>query len=194
MISPPRFFPLFLYPASVWFDYFQWESRFSLCGRNSAKSPGMFIQRNFCCLVAKLHPTLLWPYEALQASLPMGFPRQGYWSRLSFPSPRDLPDPGIERTCPTLAGRFFFFFFLPLNHHGSPTQFYLVLKTGFGLILFTRATVIFPQWSSQIRVAKICCQIFSWRGKSFHNYKSYVHCEQMTIQLNSRFHRCLIWK
>ena len=111
MISPPRFFPLFLYPASVWFDYFQWESRFSLCGRNSAKSPGMFIQRNFCCLVAKLHPTLLWPYEALQASLPMGFPRQGYWSRLSFPSPRDLPDPGIERACPTLAGRFFFFFF-----------------------------------------------------------------------------------
>ena len=26
----------------------------------------------------------------------MEFSRQGYWSRLPFPSPGDLPDPGIE--------------------------------------------------------------------------------------------------
>ena len=26
----------------------------------------------------------------------MGFSRQEYWSGLPFPSPRDLPDPGIE--------------------------------------------------------------------------------------------------
>ena len=26
----------------------------------------------------------------------MGFSRQEYWSGLSFPSPRDLPDPGVE--------------------------------------------------------------------------------------------------
>ena len=26
----------------------------------------------------------------------MGFSRQEYWSGLSFPSPGDLPDPGIE--------------------------------------------------------------------------------------------------
>ena len=26
----------------------------------------------------------------------MVFPRQKYWSDLPFPSPRDLPDPGIE--------------------------------------------------------------------------------------------------
>ena len=31
-----------------------------------------------------------------QAPLSMGFPRQEYWSGLSFPSPRDLPDLGIE--------------------------------------------------------------------------------------------------
>ena len=36
----------------------------------------------------------------------MGFPRQEYWSRLPFPSPRDLPDPGIELISPTLAGGF----------------------------------------------------------------------------------------
>ena len=30
----------------------------------------------------------------------MGFPRQEYWNGLPFPSPGDLPDPGIESTCP----------------------------------------------------------------------------------------------
>ena len=33
---------------------------------------------------------------AHQAPLSMGFSRQEYWSGLPFPSPRDLPDPGIE--------------------------------------------------------------------------------------------------
>ena len=33
---------------------------------------------------------------AHQAPLSMGFSRQEYWSRLPFPSPEDLPDPGIE--------------------------------------------------------------------------------------------------
>ena len=33
---------------------------------------------------------------AHQASLSMGFPRPEYGSRLSFPSPVDLPDPAIE--------------------------------------------------------------------------------------------------
>ena len=33
---------------------------------------------------------------ARQVPLSMGFPRQGYWSGLLFPSPKDLPDPGIE--------------------------------------------------------------------------------------------------
>ena len=36
----------------------------------------------------------------------MGFPRQKSWSRLSFPSPGDLSDPGIKPTSPTLVGRF----------------------------------------------------------------------------------------
>ena len=33
---------------------------------------------------------------AHQAPLPMEFSRQEYWSRLSFPSPGDLPNPGTE--------------------------------------------------------------------------------------------------
>ena len=37
-----------------------------------------------------------------QASLSMGFPRQEHWSGLPFPSPGDLPDPGIEPRSPAL--------------------------------------------------------------------------------------------
>ena len=36
------------------------------------------------------------------ASLSMGFSRQEYWSELPFPSPRDLPDPGIQPRSPAL--------------------------------------------------------------------------------------------
>ena len=39
---------------------------------------------------------------AHQAPLSVGFSRQEYWSGLSFPSPGDLPDPGIESRSPTL--------------------------------------------------------------------------------------------
>ena len=39
---------------------------------------------------------------AYQASLTMGFFRQEYWSGLPFPSPGDLPDPGIEPRSPAL--------------------------------------------------------------------------------------------
>ena len=37
---------------------------------------------------------------AHQIPLAMGFSRQEYWSWLPFPSPRDLPDPGIKPTSP----------------------------------------------------------------------------------------------
>ena len=37
---------------------------------------------------------------ARQAPLSMAFPSQEHWSRLPFPSPEDLPDPGIEPASP----------------------------------------------------------------------------------------------
>ena len=39
---------------------------------------------------------------ACQAPLSMGFSRQEYWSGLPFPSPGDLPDPGVEPGSPAL--------------------------------------------------------------------------------------------
>ena len=59
-------------------------------------------------LVAKSCPTLsnLWTV-AHQAPLSMGFARQEYWSELPFPSPWDLPYPGIEPRSPALQADFF---------------------------------------------------------------------------------------
>ena len=37
----------------------------------------------------------------------MDFSRQEYWNGLPFPSPGDLPDPGMQPASPALAGRFF---------------------------------------------------------------------------------------
>ena len=39
---------------------------------------------------------------ALQSPQTMGFSRQEYWSELPFPSPGDIPDPGIEPWSPTM--------------------------------------------------------------------------------------------
>ena len=39
---------------------------------------------------------------APQSPLAMGFPRQEYWSRLPFPSPGDLADPGMDTTSSAL--------------------------------------------------------------------------------------------
>ena len=54
-------------------------------------------------LVAKSCLTLATPWTvACQAPLSMGFSRQEYWSGLLFPSPGNLPDPGIELRSPAL--------------------------------------------------------------------------------------------
>ena len=39
---------------------------------------------------------------AYQAPPSMGFSRQEYWSELPFPSPQDLPGPGIKLRSPAL--------------------------------------------------------------------------------------------
>ena len=54
-------------------------------------------------LVTQSCPTLmtLWTID-YQGPLSMGFVRQEYWSGLPFPSPGDLPDPGIKPRSPAL--------------------------------------------------------------------------------------------
>ena len=52
------------------------------------------------------------------APLSMGFPSQDYWSGSPFPSPRDLPDPGIEPMSPVWQE-----FSLRLSHWESPVAY-----------------------------------------------------------------------
>ena len=44
---------------------------------------------------------------AHQVPLSMEFSSQEYWSRLSFPTPGNLPNPEVKRASPALAGGFF---------------------------------------------------------------------------------------
>ena len=54
-------------------------------------------------LVTKSSLTRATPWTvAHQAPLSMGFSRQEYWSGLPFPSPGDLPNPGIKPGSPAL--------------------------------------------------------------------------------------------
>ena len=54
-----------------------------------------------CCACTSLGPTLDTPWTvACQAPLSLGFFRKECWSRLPFPPPGDLPNPGIEPVSP----------------------------------------------------------------------------------------------
>ena len=55
------------------------------------------------CLVTKLCPTLCDPLDPFSVRSP----RQEYCSKLPFPPPGDLPNPGTEPTSSALAGGFF---------------------------------------------------------------------------------------
>ena len=59
------------------------------------------------------------PWTVVHQALPsMGFSRQEYWSGLPFPSPGELPDPGIEPGSPALqAGA------LPSEPPGKPKSY-----------------------------------------------------------------------
>ena len=72
-----------------------WKSQHSM---SFTTSNGM---KKWSCSVVS---NTLWPpwTIAYQASPYMGFSRQDYWSALPFPSPWDLPNPGIELRYPTL--------------------------------------------------------------------------------------------
>ena len=82
------------------------------------------------CSVAQSCLILVTPWTAAcQTLLSMGFPRQEYWSGLPFPSPGDLPDPGIEPTFPMSSA--LQADPLSLSHLGNPALSYLMLNTLF---------------------------------------------------------------
>ena len=85
------------------------------------------------------------PWTAtFQAPPSMGFSREEYWSGLPFPSPGDLPDPGIEPGSPTSQADS-----LPPEPPGKPSQHSLYFQSGFQrwplLIIFSATTFV---WAS----------------------------------------------
>ena len=61
------------------------------------------------CLVTQSCPTLCSPMDCSPPGFsPWGFSRQEYWNGLPFPSPGDLPNPGIKPRYPLLQASGFF--------------------------------------------------------------------------------------
>ena len=89
-----------------------------------------------------------------QASLSMGFPRQEYWSGLPFPSPGDLPNPGIESAYLALAGRFF-------TYEPPEKPSWLILEFTLWSIQF------YPFW-----------QMYNIMDPSFQNHREKFHCSK----------------
>ena len=76
--------------------------------REEARKPRVSLCHPFVVSVAKLCLTLWDPMDCSPPSFSVhGFPRQEHWSGLPFPSPGDLPDPGIKPASPALTGGFF---------------------------------------------------------------------------------------
>ena len=72
-------------------------------GPSIAKSTFLLWLPLHCVLATQSCPILCNPMDGShQASLCMGFSRQEYWSGLLFPSPGDLPNPGIKLGSPAL--------------------------------------------------------------------------------------------
>ena len=88
---------------------------FSSCGEGGLLS---------CCGARASHWFATPWTAACQAPLSMEFSIQEYWSGLPFPSPADLPNPGMEPGSPTLQADFF----LQSEPAGKP--FLLLQSTG----------------------------------------------------------------
>ena len=75
----------------------------SLASASNTAYPVLNLNVTYGGLFAKLCLTHVIPWTgALQAPPSMGICRQDNWSGLPFPSPEDLPDPGVELWSPAL--------------------------------------------------------------------------------------------
>ena len=105
-----QYFMLLTIPSSVnWSDRGWWQE--TAVARSGADAGGQAPSQTACLhlspapawapVCAHSRPTLCDPRTAArQAPLSMGFSRQEYWSGLPFPSPGDLPNPGMQPTSP----------------------------------------------------------------------------------------------
>ena len=123
----------------------------------------------FVVLVAKLCPTLL--RHARQTTLAMGFHRWESWSGLPFPSPGDLPGPGIKPTFPCI-GRWILYHWATWGAHcldSSPLNIVSVPILSFvsNFILWC-PSLKFSVWHNKMKNFFAYALCF-WLKKSFRN-------------------------
>ena len=79
------------------------ERRFYPCSRHTGALLPYVQQELLLFSLSVMSESFMTPWTiACQVLLSMGFPRQEYWSGLSFPSPGDIPNPEIQPLSPAL--------------------------------------------------------------------------------------------
>ena len=87
---------------------------------------------------------------ACWAPLSMGFSKQEYWGGLPFPTPGDLPDPGMEPVSPALAGEFF-----PSEAPGKPAWLTCLLSPSL-LLRSSYNTTFGAQTATKVSSSSLC--------------------------------------
>ena len=109
--------------------------------RQNTKSDGISPFQQECglgcvCAQSCLSSNLVDSTATCQPPLSMGFPRQEFWSGLPFPSPGDLPDPGMEPMSLALASIFFI-----TEPPGKSESQYLLVINQINMLLFSHLVV-----------------------------------------------------
>ena len=91
--------------TSTLLEYFPHIGHYKVLSRVLCATVGSCV----CVLSHSVVFCSLWPQGLQPTRLlsPWEFSQQEYWRGLPFPTPGDLPNPGIEPASPTFAGRFF---------------------------------------------------------------------------------------
>ena len=115
-------------------------SGFSVYGISQAR----ILERNKLKLLSRVQFFVTPWTVAYQAPPSMGFSRQEYWSGVPFPSPGDLPHPGIELVF--LLSSALQVILYPLTYQGSPVAFYY--KHLYIFLLLTSSVFRKEPWQS----------------------------------------------
>ena len=119
---------------------------------------------------------------AHQAPLSMGFSREKYWNGLPFPSPGDLPDPGIEPRSPALKADSF-----PSEPPGNPILCWVLPKNNYSLF---SSNICSQGWgvSKKRRVLIPCRALWGSWAQGLHVPHSFDYRKQPSFSLQE-----LLW-
>ena len=116
---------------------------------------------------------------AYQAPPSMGFSRQEYWSGLPFPSPADLPNPGIEPGSPALQTDT-----LPSEPQGKPP-----FSSQHRTTMVEMLDLEFRNQGSNLP----CVTLHYWYYCRWTNFSGEL-CKIYVIQWSIYFIHCILWK